>query len=206
MKNLLSLAVVAVLTMSGFHQAQASTLLVDTGVPTGTGFPVSLNSGQWLASEFSTPGEVSVTSIEAYILADNGNPDSATFTITVYQNAANNTPDTVDPAVFSQQATYTADGWNGLSGINVDLPAGSYWVAFEVGPNGDTLQGLLPVPSSNPLTTAFYDGTSTGGYTVLSGSNYSFGVQIAAVPVPPSVLLFASGLLAAGRLGKRRAV
>jgi len=26
------------------------------------------------------------------------------------------------------------------------------------------------------------------------------------VPVPPSVLLFASGLLAAGRLGKRRAV
>jgi len=207
MKNFSHLVGAGLLALTLAPQAQADQLIVNTGVPSSSSLPLTLSSSQWLAAEITTSQEEIITGIQGYILADAGNPANATFTITVYDNGANNTPDTIDPAVFSQQASYTADGWNGLSGLSLDLQAGSYWVAFEVGPNNDTLQGLMPVSVANSLTTAWYDGISTSGYQLTSGAGNDFGLQVTAaapVPVPPSLLLFVSGLFAVSRLGKRK--
>lgn len=183
--------------------------IVDTGTPDQTTGSV-LNSGQWLAEEITTNQNLNIGSIEAYI-TDNGDTSQIgnTFTITVYDNnTATNLP-LLNSVEFYQQATFNGDGWNGVTGLNQSLSAGTYWVAFEVGSNGnsgDTFQGVLPSFSSlaNPLANAWYDGVSTAGY-VASASSFDFGLGVAsAVPLPSSLLLFASGLFALGRFGKRK--
>jgi len=210
MKFISSIASIAFLAMLHTNQAQAD-VIVDTGTPTSSTGGVVLGSGEWLAAEFTTTQAWNIGSIQGYI--SNNNDDNQignTFTITVYDDL-NNHPDLVDPVEFSQQATFNGNGWNGLSGINnnagFSLGAGTYWVAFEIGPNNDTFQGTMPVPSANPLATAWYDGISTSGYNTVTGTGYEIGVQIAsAVPLPPSLLLFVSGALAIGRFGKRKSI
>ena len=204
MKNLNSVLSLAAIGLALVNPVQAD-VLVDTGAPNMTGFPLALNSGEWLAAEFTTTQVEEITAINAYIQADFGNPDNATFNIALYGNAGN-APD-LSNQLFSQQATYSADGWNGLSGLTEVINPGSYWVAFEVS-GADTLQGLLPVYVANAMqNVAWNDPSTTFGYHDVTGNAYNFGVQINAVPVPGSIWLFGSGLLAlAGRFGKRKAV
>jgi len=191
-KIISSLGWIAILAIVVSHQARADMVIVNTGTPNQLGSPLILSDGQWLAAEFSI-GQSLLSSLEGFINADSGNSDGATYTIAIYSNSGNS-PDTSNE-LFSQQATFTGDGWNGLHGLNWALDAGTYWLAFEVG-SADTLQGLMPVVAPNPLPTAWSDGFS--GYTPASGSNYSFGVRISSVPVPSVLWLFATGLFAVG--------
>jgi hypothetical protein len=203
MKKISTMAGVALLAMSFGQQALADSLLVDTGTPDYTGSTLALNSGQWLAAEFSTAA-ATITSINGF-LDDNGNYQAgATFTISVYDNnPVNNTP-MINSEEYYQQATFNQTGWNGASNLNWQLAAGNYWVAFEVGSNGnnDTFDGIMPTTASNTTLPIAMDYGNY--YTAIGGSN--FGVQITAVPVPASLWLFASGLLAVGRFGKRKAI
>ncbi|MDD4914390.1 MAG: hypothetical protein PHW13_05055 [Methylococcales bacterium] len=216
MKKLSYVAGLALLAMTISHAAQADTI-VDTGAPQGSGYsPLTFDGGDWLAAEFTTTQSWNIGSIEGYI-TDNGDTSQIgnTFTISVYDNnPSTNTPWLASEEYYGQ-ATFTGDGWNGLTGISgLQLAAGAYWIAFEVGSNGnsDTFQGIMPVSTANPLTTAWYDGVSSSGYQVQSGAGYDIGVQIsssvAAVPLPSSLLMFVSGILALGRFGfgKRKAV
>ncbi len=202
MKSLYALSALALAVV--LTQPAQADVLVDTGAPSLTGFPLVLNSGEWWAGEFTTTQEEEITGINGYILADAGNPDNASFTISIYGNTTTgNAPDLTNP-LFSQQATYTADGWNGLSGLTQVLDPGSYWVAFEVN-SSNSLQGLLPVSVANAMqAVAWNDPTTTGGYNAITGNAYNFGVQINAVPVPASVWLFASAGLGLLGFGKRR--
>ncbi len=203
MKTLNSVLSLTVMGLALAGSAQAD-VLVNTGAPNFTGFPLALNSGEWLAAEFTTTQVEEITDINAYIQADSGNPDNASFHISIYGNTGN-APD-LSNQLFSQQASYSADGWNGLSGLTTVLNAGSYWVALEVS-GSDTLQGLLPVYVANPAQgVAWDDPSTTYGYHAASGNAFNFGVQINAVPVPGSVWLFGTALLALGRFGKRKAV
>jgi len=201
MKKIISLAGIALLAMTLAQQAKAG-MIVDTGAPDNTGFLVSLASGSWMAAEFTTTQSWQVDSFKAYITgANNGD----TFHVSIYDNNKN-LPD-FNSQLLTQQTAFIRDGWNGLTGLNYTLGAGTYWVAFEVS-GSDNLQGILPVKVANPLAhLASYDGISTN-YSPVTGSAYNFGVQISAVPVPPSLLLFASGLFAMGgrRLIKRQSI
>jgi hypothetical protein len=200
MKKISTLAGVALLAMTFGQQALADSLLVDTGAPNYSG-NLALNEGQWLAAEFST-GATSIDSISGYLDDTGIYQAGATFTISVYDNnPVNNTPMTNSEEYF-QQATFNQNGWNGLTGLNWLLGAGTYWVAFEVGSNGnnDTFNGIMPTTVTNPLPAAMDYGNS---YQSIGGG---FGVQIAAVPVPASLWLFASGLIALGRFGNRKTI
>jgi len=199
----ISLKWIAVLAIVFTHQVRAD-FIVDTGTPNQTGSPLTLSDGQWLAAKISTNQNWQISSLEGFISADTGNPDSATYTVALYGNGANNRPDTYNE-LFAQQATFIRDGWNGLQGLNLALDSGTYWLAFEVRAS-DTLQGLMPVFAPNALQTAFNDTTSNAGYLLTSGSSYNFGVQVSAVPVPPALLLFVSGFFAINLLGKRQSV
>lgn len=213
--NKLQLATGLLLAL-GLAQATQADTLVATGTPSGGGYSaLTLDGGDWLAAEFTTTQTWNINSLEGYI-SDNGDSNQIgnTFTITVYDNnPGTNTPWLASEEYYGQ-ATFNGDGWNGLTGITgLQLAAGSYWVAFEVGSNGnsDSFSGVMPVSTASPLTTAWYDGMSAAGYQIQSGAGYDIGVQIegsvSAVPLPPSVLMFASGVLAlaAGRFGKRKA-
>jgi len=205
MKNLTSLAGIALLAISLSQQAQAD-VIVDTGTPSGIGYaPLTFDGGDWLAAEFTTTQSWDIGSIAGYINGIDSNQAGNTFTITIYDGNTPPKPGTTNQE-FSQQATFTGNGWNGLSGLNWNLAAGTYWLAFEIGPNNDTFQGNMPVSTANPLSTASYDGLSTGGYQAATGAGNDIGVTISSVPVPPSLLLFVSGLFALGRFGKRKSV
>jgi hypothetical protein len=209
MKIINTFAGVALLAFTLGQQAQAD-VFVNTGAPSGGGYsPLTLDGGAWLAAEFTTSQAWNVANIEGYINGDSSQIGN-TFTITVYDNSTSNTP-LLNSEEYYGQATFTGNGWNGLTGITgLNLAAGTYWVAFEVGSNGnsDTFTGVMPVATSSPLTTAAYDGISVGGYQVQSVAGYDIGVQISSVPLPSSVLMFASGVLALGGFGfgKRKSV
>ena len=199
-KTLYSWAWIAVLAIVFSHQVKAD-IIADTGAPNQLGSALILSDGQWLAAEFSTTQNLQLSSLEGFINADTGNPDGATYTLAIYGNGANK-PD-ISNELFSQQATFTGDGWNGLHGLNLALDAGTYWLAFEVR-STDTLQGLMPVVAPHPLPAAWSDGFS--GYTAASGANYSFGARISSVPTPPVLWLLVPGLLMLGQLRKRQAI
>jgi hypothetical protein len=195
MKKLTStLGWIALLAMILAHQAMAD-VIVNTGAPDNTGNPISLASGNWMAAEFTTTQSWQLSSIESYIT---GASAGMTFHVSIYDNnTVKNLPDFASQ-LFTQQTAFISDGWNGLTGLNNSLGAGTYWVAFEV-VNSDSLDGLLPVTVANPLAhLASYDGQSIN-YSPVSGSAYNFGLQISAVPVPSALWLFASGLIAIGR-------
>ena len=199
-KTIYSWAWLAVLAIVFSHQARAD-IIADTGTPTQVGSASILSDGQWLAVEFSIGQNLKLSSLEGFINADSGNPDAATFTLAIYSNGASK-PDTSNE-LFSQQAIFTGDGWNGLHGLNWALDAGTYWLAFEVR-STDTLQGLMPVVAPHPLPAAWSDGSSA--YTPVSGSSYNFGVRISSVPTPPALWLLVPGLLMMGLKRQRQAI
>ena len=200
MKNLQLLAGTAILAITLSQHAQAD-LIVDTGAPISTAGGWVLDGANFYAVQFTLAQTQEITGIEAYI-TDSGDvtQDQNTFTVAVYDSNSSyhNLPSSLE---FSQQATFNDNsnggGWNGLSGIDQTLNAGTYWAAFEVGAS-DSFAGVLPEINTT-LTTAYNDGS---GYKLTSSG---FGVEITAVPVPASLWLFISGLLAFGRFGKRKA-
>jgi len=180
-------------------QASAK-LIVDTGVPDGTGNLV-VDASDWLAGEFNlSAAQSTITDIKWYL-------DQATsgdqFSIALYGNTSNNKPDTT-AELFRGNAVYSDTGWNGLSGLNWTLSQGSYWVALEVLSPG--ISAIAPTTVSNHLShTAFND----GGFAGYQAMPLGFGLQIqdsAAVPIPGAFWLFGAALASLSVIRKRRAV
>ena len=205
MKKLTSSFGLIVLLALSLSAPVKADLIVNTGTPDLTGSPLSLDNSQWLAAEFTTATASQITDLEGYITAQDLNQAGTTFTVALYGNTGNNRPDLATGELFSGQSTFNTDGWNGLQGLNVPLDPGTYWVAFEVRAT-DTLVGLMPVYAPSPVQTAYNDNTANFGYVPTTGTAYNFGVQVSAVPVPPALWLFATGLFAmvGRRFGKRQ--
>ena len=206
-----SFGLMALLVLSLSAPVQAD-LIVDTGTPNLTGSALPLDSYQWLAAEFTTTASASqIDALQGYITAQDSNQAGTTFTVALYGNTTNSAnkdiPDLATGELFSGQSTFNTDGWNGLQSLNVALDPGTYWVAFEVR-GTDSLAGLMPVYAPSPVQTAYNDNTANFGYVPTTGTAYNFGVQVSAVPIPPALRMFATGLFAmvGRRFGKRKTV
>ena len=132
-----------------------------------------------------------------------GGTAGETFDISLYDGGA--TPGSQE---FTTTATYGADGWNGASGLAWTVPAGSYWIEFEVnwedtlGTTSTATGALLDTGVANPVQTAT---TSDFGFTY-DASAQSIGLQVSTVPEPASMVQLAGGalLLATLALARRR--
>ena len=143
--------------------AQAAYLL-DTGIPSGSGLPVVLDSNDYAAAEFSLSAGQTITSIQAYVTAGI-DTSGDTFTISLYSDGSLGGRNPT--SVYSGQATYTADGWNGLTGLDITgLTAGNYWVALEVNGSSDSALGLaLPTGATGGSAAAAVASLKRAGAT-----------------------------------------
>lgn len=194
-------------------QAQAFDV-VNTQVPSGSLFGSNtLDGSNWLAEKFSVASTTQIDSILAYVLSnDSANDIGKTFTVALYANSASNLPALDWSAdqqgqLFQAMATYTGDGWNGLSNLNWTIGAGSYWLALEQSgdaSNAGSLQlptGALPAAQA----VAFYSGGQNYGADTISDS---FGLHITgitpSVPEPSSLALVLGSLGVLAFVTRRR--
>jgi hypothetical protein len=184
----------------------SASFLVDTGTPNGTGgSPTALSSAQWVAVEFNATAGETITSLSAYLLAQQTGQPGDTFTFDLYSSTNFTGRSTQRTLLDSVTATYNSDGWT-TAAVNWSVPAtGAYWLALQVGGTTQPTNGLyLPTESSSASGTSpalgfAYLGSNTSSKFVTSGAP-TFGAQVSAVPLPAGFWLFASGLLGIGAL------
>lgn len=204
-----ALAASALCALLPLH-AHASADLLNTAVPSG-GLAMSntLDSGDWLAEKFTVGAATQIDSVSAYVLSLDGASDAGrTFTIALYANSAGNLPALNFAAdnqgqLFQTTVTYTADGWNGVSGLSWSVATGSYWLALEVGGDASNAS-FLQVPSGAlpaAQAVAYYAG---GQQYAATGLSDTFGAHVTAVPEPGSLVLVLTGLGLVGVAARRR--
>jgi hypothetical protein len=169
---------------------------IDTGTPTGSGFPLALDGTDWLAGQISFSQASTIQSIQAY-LNDGGN--GGTFTIALYDDTSAHLPG-AELVSWSNISAGTA-GWYGVANLNQAVSAGNYWVALEVRDNG--FNGTADVGVLNPLAKYAFNAGGYQGYEALTGS--AFGLQVTAVPEPESYAMLLAGLGLLGFAARRRA-
>jgi hypothetical protein len=190
--------------------------VLDTGTPGGSS-STTLSNAQWVAAEFTLSSAEDITSISTYL---NGgttgqlNTDSYTYifydTSVIGARASNRAS---DEAASPINGTFTVNGgWN-TTATNVTLGPGTYYLAVQT--TTSQTKGLyLPTETSAGTGTvpaqgfAWYSTTGTSSQFSANGAP-TFGVQIAAtpVPLPAAVWLLAGGLGMVGtRIRRRRAL
>jgi hypothetical protein len=179
-------------------------VLVDTGPgPSTAGF--NLTPSQYFAGQFSLVSPVIVTDILGWIGgAQRLQSGGGIATAAIYTDGGE-VPGT---ELFAQKFTADIDfDFDGVTGLSLLLPAGTYWVGFE-GRLGDTIDGTMPSPSTSPL----------GNEAVNVGAGYipfddvNFGVRIlgnvitpgGTIPEPASLMLLGVGLAALGWMRRRK--
>lgn len=185
--------------------AANAALVLDTGTPTSMTMPMTLDSNDFYAAEFSLATTSSINSVSAYLLSGLSQAGD-TFTISIYAGSSIGRYSVAD---YSTQGTYGADGWNltSTSSLGWTESAGNYWVALEVG-TSDSAKGLyLPTQLSGGTAPAQAFAFNSGGGYMTSGA-MPFGIQVdaSAVPLPGAVWLLGSGVLGLGAVARRRRV
>jgi hypothetical protein len=212
----LALGLAAIALVPGVASAS---FVLDTGTPDDSTGSYVLSSSSWLAAQFTTTTAETITSLSAYLTQGVGEPgDTFTFDIDASGNFLN-TRTNSRTIIASATGTFTTNGWNanssgftvngGASSSTFSLAAGTYWLALQVASPNNT-KGLDAPGESSPT-----NGTAPAAAFAYAGTNGQFtengapaiGLQIAgtpAVPLPASVWLLGSGLLAGLGLGARR--
>ena len=113
------------------NTASASTLILDTGTPQGTMYPV-LEPGTGFAAEFGHRGSDDHPAID-HLQAGTGGQGTA-FTFAIYSDTGFiGSRNLAAQFQYSIGATFESNGWNGAA-ANWTVPtSGNYWVAVEMG-------------------------------------------------------------------------
>lgn len=206
MKKLLIILAVSGMVFMSSGQAQA-VYVVDTGTPVGPrqwslyNETTLIGAYQSLAGQFALSEMYTLNSLEGYLRTNVG-VVAGPIDAVLYGDAAGNinTSDELFRQSFliPAQIGGVTDIWTGVFGIDQDLGAGTYWLAFEVQDGSVGSSMLEGAPS--PLSKYAFSNSATFGYEEFA---LGFGARIDAdannqdshaVPEPVSMALFGIGL------------
>jgi hypothetical protein len=214
MRKEIKVLAIVIISIFCFVTGSHAALIIDTGAPSETGGVGLYRQGddyQYLAGKILLTQAYTLSGIQGWMY---GQPGSLTISIYGDSGEIPDTANLIHQGGFSIVDTgngYIHD-WYGLSGLNWDLGAGNYWVAFEVLP-GQTYNGHMPVNNDlgNPFTPLSdyansYLSFNPGNYN--AADNNTFGLRVydgqfqSTVPEPASLSFLGLGL--AGLIFKRK--
>jgi hypothetical protein len=142
------------------------------------------------AGEFTTSQAYVIGEIKGYM--EEWTDGSVTAVIYNDDNSNTDIPGTERfTATFNIPVSDTFD-WYGASGLNYNLPAGTYWVGFRMS-TSSSFVGVMKRGAPTPLGNEASFNLGTNAWT--PSDNLNFGFRIAAVPLPGALLLLGAGLL-----------
>lgn len=203
-----------VISVAGLlHAAPAfSVTLVDTGAG-GTEFigsPALFGLSdpgyfQYWAGEFTLTNASTIQSVSGWM----GGMAIGGMEVKLYADGGN----VPGAELFSQtfeMTTYTADPrWENFQGLNWNVAADTYWVAFEPLPMDEFGSGFnttMLVGAASPLSNYAIWNEGMPGYSNQNGNTLGFRVEgtLAPVPEPESYALMLAGLALVAGIARRR--
>ena len=175
---------------------------VDTGAPAGNAVgALAFDAFDWVAGQVTFTQAARIAAIQGHLL---GGAAGETFDVSLFSADGGAGPGTL---LYTTTATFGADGWNGVSGLQGwSVAAGNYWVEFEI--QGDDTLGsgsvtgaLFDTGAPHPL--AMTASTSDAGFSY-ADSPLSFGMRVSTVPWPSSAALMLAGLALLSTLVRAR--
>ncbi|OGX24713.1 MAG: hypothetical protein A2787_01920 [Omnitrophica WOR_2 bacterium RIFCSPHIGHO2_01_FULL_48_9] len=174
-----------------------------------------------LYGRFVLNSSYKVSDIEGYFIRDPEFlfPDiiPAPLRVSLYKGDAFNPPDHPSPNVrhpdlnnlvatqnFSLPGGETVSGYYGITGGNLSLSPGSYWVGLERGEDLPRVWGVGAGVAQAPLEQYHYLYDGSYFFDDPSAKQFALRVQGHAVPEPLTVSLFGSGLLSLFALRRKR--
>jgi hypothetical protein len=168
--------------------------IVDTGTPPlGQPGGPALYPYQGLAGQFAISQNTTITSVEGFMSFGIG---GGSMTVSIFGDNNSNPffpiPDntnTLHSGSFNATSS-VQDAWMGLSGLNWNLTAGTYWLGFTT----NDAWGWMPDSAPSPLS----------GYAFTSGGNWNsanylkLGIRINGDPTTQSVPEGSSSLVLLG--------
>jgi hypothetical protein len=185
-------------------------LILDTGTPSSSNGTDTLSTSQFFAAEFAVTAGETITDLSAYLASGAGGLGS-TFTFDIYSNSiVGHTPSSLATSQLVYTATGTLSvngGWNTTAVSWTPSASGDYWLALQVASVSDTAGLDVPLEPSatngtaNALAFAYYGSNTFGKYT--SSGAPEIGLQVTAVPLPPSLWLLGGSLALLGLAARR---
>lgn len=184
-------------------------LIIDTGEPNVSGwnyYEVSTSIG--LAAEFVLLEDFTITGVQGWI-ANLGGVDYTNYLrISLHDDDSINS-DIPGSVLFSEalilDIPYLEDGWHGLSGLDLDLQAGTYWLSFM----GDAQSTYMGMEVSPPDVLPFALSINAAWYPQSDNPN-GIGIRVygerqgQVVPEPSTMLLLSLGMLGLAGLQRVR--
>jgi hypothetical protein len=182
----ISLVVITVCLLSSSGLSQA--YLIDTGTPTMPA-GAAIGGAAWFmyGAQFTVPegNTYVITSIQGYYSVDEGG--------SVYTSLVNDVSGLPGVSILSSATPLSNSGWYGLTGLNLSLSSGKYWVVLIGDP---FLINYVGTSSPDPLSPeAQWYGPPVNWVTASRGLGVRIDGQAIATPEPCIILLLGLGLI-----------
>ena len=181
-----------------FSTFASAAFLVNTGTPENDSANYTVDTANYVAARFTVTGEWMLQHIEAWVTCHQACEGDGLLMFQIARDDNGGLPggsNVVTGAIFPSASD--AFSWQGRS-ILAPISDGTYWLSFSSNPySAIPFSGLIGGLAPDPLQSEM---RFEGGTWI--ASDMGLAIRITAIPLPPAIYLFATGLI--GLVGMAR--